>query len=202
MPVLKKLPSRLKQCAYELFQLRATLCRLEEQLLQVRELVRACDSVSRKELAPVQQRMDEALAHWRTLVNTRGEAAQAQAQAHFGKLGISSGAVVALTYPIYGSRLDAAFDEERLPRRLSQATLKVEGFTVEHVRSKSQVVLGLSGRLLQDGKLTKTSASFCLHPGCGFDILKPAATPATTSAGSGASEAARDGSEPMPSSPA
>ncbi|NML16362.1 hypothetical protein [Azohydromonas caseinilytica] len=159
---------------YELFQLRATLCRLEEQLSQARELVRACDAVPKNERAPVQQHLDDALSHWRSLVNARGEAAQALAQAHFGKLGLARGAVVTLTYPIYGLRLDAAFDEERLPRRLAQATLKVEGFTVEHVRSKTQVVLGLSGRLLQDGKATQTSAAFCLHPGCEVEILKPA----------------------------
>jgi hypothetical protein len=174
MSTLRKLPSRLKTCVYELSRLRAALCTLEEQLALARHGVMACDGAPRKELLPISEHLDAAVAHMKTLVNARGENAQALAQAHFAKVGVAEGAVITLTYPVYGLRLAAAFDEERLPRKLKQATLKVEGFTVEHVRGKTEVVLGVSGRVVQDGKASKESAAFCLHPGCAVEVVQPA----------------------------
>lgn len=174
MPTLKKLPAKLKACVYALSQLRTALERLEHQLAHAHGTVMACDAVPRKALAPVAQHLDAAAAELRRLVSARGEEAQALALAHFEKLGIAPGASLVLRYPLYGARLDAAFDEEKLPRRIAQATLKVEGFTVEHVRGPGEVVLGVSGRELVQGKPAGERASFCLHPGCGFEILKPA----------------------------
>jgi hypothetical protein len=176
MPVLRKLPSRLKSRVHELSLLRSALHALEEQLALARASVMACGAVPRKELAPVSQALDTAIAHMKGVVSARGEQAQALAQAHFAKQGLAPGAIVALSYPVYGARLDAAFDEERVPRRLSQATLKVEGFTVEHVRSAAEVVLGVSGRLVQDGKPGKDSITCALHPGCELELLRPAPT--------------------------
>jgi hypothetical protein len=174
MPVLRKLPSRLKSCVYELSGLRSALCSLEEQLARTLDGVMASDAAPKKAFAPIAQHFDAAIAHMRSLVNARGEEAQAQAQAFFAKVGLAEGAVITLTYPVYGRRLAMAFDEERLPRRLEQATLRIEGFTVEHVRSRTEVVLGVSARVLHDGKLAKDGATFCLHPGCSFDIVQPA----------------------------
>lgn len=174
MTTLRKLPSRLKTCVYELSRLRAALCSFEEQLARASDGVMACDGAAKKELAPVAEHLEAAVAHLKTLVNARGENAQALARAHFAKAGLAEGAVVTLTYPVYGLRRAAVFDEERLPRKLKQATLKVEGFTVEHVRGKTEVVLGVSGRLVVDGKPSKESGTFCLHPGCPVEVLKPA----------------------------
>lgn len=182
MPTLKKLSPKLKTSVYALFQLRTVLERLESQLDQARGMVFSCDAVPKKALAPVGQHLDAALSELRRQVSERGEEAQALALAHFAKLGIEPGASIVLRYPLYGSRLDAAFDEERLPRRIEQATLKVEGFTVEHVRGRTEVVLGVSGRVLVNGKPAGERASFCLHPGCGFEILKPAPAPARPAA--------------------
>lgn len=173
-PVVSKLPARLKKCVYGLSTLRATLCSLEEQLALARDRVMACDAVPRKQLAPVHQALDAAIAHMKAMVNERGVEAQALAEAHFSKQGLAPGAVVALSYPLYGSRLDAAFDEDRVPRRLAQATLRLEGFTVEHVRGPTEVVLGLSGRVVHEGKPGKETVTCPLHPGCAFEVLKPA----------------------------
>lgn len=174
MSILRKLPARLKTCVYELSRLRAALCSLEEQLALARDGVMACDGAPKKELLPIAEHLDAAVAHLKTLVNARGENAQALARAHFAKVGLAEGAVVALTYPVYGLRRAAVFDEDRLPRKLKDVTLKVEGFTVEHVRGKAEVVLGVTGRLVVDGKPSKDVGTFCLHPGCPIEVIKPA----------------------------
>jgi hypothetical protein len=182
MPTLKKLPAKLKACVYALSQLRTALERFEAQLVQAGDMVLACDAVPKKALAPVAQHLDAAVAELRRMVSARGEEAQTLALEHFAKLGIAPGASLVLRYPLYGSRLDAAFDEDKLPRRIAQATLKVEGFTVEHVRGRGEVVLGVSGRVLVQGKPAGERTSFCLHPGCGFEILKPAPARAASDA--------------------
>ena len=178
MPTLKKLPPKLKACVHTLSQLRTLMERLQAQLAPARDMVLSCDAVPKKALSPVTQQLDAAVAELRRQVSERGEEAQALALAHFARLGIEPGATIVLRYPLYGSRLDGAFDEEKLPRRIEQATLKVQGFTVEHVRSRTEVVLGVSGRVLVNGKPAGDAQSFCLHPGCGFEILKPAPAPA------------------------
>lgn len=174
MSILRKLPSRLKTCVYELSRLRTALCTLEEQLAHARDGVMTCDGAAKKELLPISEHLDGAITHLKTLVNARGENAQALARAHFAKAGLAEGAVVTLTYPVYGLRRAAVFDEERLPRKLKDVTLRVEGFTVEHVRGKTEVVLGVSGRLVVDGKPSKEAGTFCLHPGCPVEVVKPA----------------------------
>ncbi|WP_157269519.1 hypothetical protein [Azohydromonas aeria] len=159
---------------YGLSMLRSTLCSLEEQLALARDRVMACDTVPRKQFAPVHQALDAAIDHVKGMVNERGVEALALAEAHFARVGLVPGAVVDLSYPLYGSRLDAAFDEDRIPRRLARATLKVEGFTVEHVRGPAEVVLGVSGRVVHEGKPGKEVLTCPLHPGCAFELLKPA----------------------------
>lgn len=174
MPTLRKLPARLKKLVHDLSLLRQAMSRFEEHLGLAHEAAESCPALSKAEVAPLTEHLDAAHNHLRGLLAAQGVSALAQAREHFARHGLEPGATVALDYPVYGTRLDAAFDDTRVPPRTRRVVLKVAAFTVEHVRSRTEVVLGVQGLVVADGKATKESASFPLHPGCDFEVLKAA----------------------------
>lgn len=196
MPLLKKLPAGLKAQVFALAELRSTLSQLEDGLRRAHEAVAACKAVPRKELAAITPQLDAAHAHLSGLVATRAQACLDAAGSHFGKQGLAEGCVVRLAYPLYGRRLDGAFDDARVPRRLAQATLKVQGFSAEHVRSRTEVVLGLRGRVVEGNRLGAELVSLPLHPGCEFELLKPAPARAAPPGDAAAGQAPQAPPEP------
>lgn len=174
MPVLTTLTGRIREGVYELQQLQDKKTAFERALEAPRKELGKMPG-GRKRFAQVDKHFDAAAASMDKAIESYRDMVKGSVRAHFAKQGIEPGAVVELTYPVHQFTLDEVLEgSERLLRK-EVVTLKVEAFSIRRARSRTDVVLDITGYPKKGrGRFATDYENFRLEPGYEFKVIKPA----------------------------
>lgn len=172
MPVLKPLTGRVREGVYALLQLQDKKSDFEKAMGVPRAELGKMPG-GRNRFARVAQHFDQAEVAMEAAISNYRDQVRGAVRSHFAGQGIEPGAVIELTYPVHQFSLDEELaGQERLLRN-ETVTVKVEAFSIRRARSRTDVVLDLTGYPKgARGRFAKNFENFRLEPGYEFKVIR------------------------------